>query len=89
MHFVNYIDMIEWLHTNLKENQESLVSRLHKLQPTVTCTTAKEMSCSLSFRKRPSTMRKRRSSEFHVVAEQEPCNYGNRNFFLVIVNDYE
>ena len=81
VHFVNYIDMIEWLHTNLKEKRESLVSRLHKLQPTVTCTTAKEMSCFLSFRKSPSTMRKRRSSELH-VAEQEPCNYGNRNFFL-------
>jgi hypothetical protein len=88
VHFVNYIDMIEWLHTNLKEKWESLVSRLHKLQPTLKSTTAKEMSCFLSFGKSPSTMRKRRSSELH-VAEQEPCNYGNRNFFLVIVNDYE
>ena len=78
--------MIEWLHTHLKEKRESLVRRLHKLQPTVTCSTPREMTCFLSFRKSPSTMRKRRSSELH-VAEQEP---GNRKFFsLVIVNYYE
>ena len=80
--------MIQWLHTNLKEKRDSLVSRLHKLQPTLKSTTVKEMSCFLSFRKSPSTMRKRRSSELH-VAEQEPCNTGRRNFFFVIVNDYE
>ena len=81
VHSINYIDMIQWLHTNLKEKRDSLVSRLHKLQPTLKSTTVKEMSCFLSFRKSPSTMRKRRSSELH-VAEQEPCNTGRRNFFL-------
>ena len=41
----------------------------------------KENELFLSLRNSPSTMRKRRSPELH-VAEQEPCNYGYRNFFL-------
>ncbi len=74
--------MIEWLHTNLKEKWKSLVSRLHKLQPTLTCTTAKEMSCFLFFRKSPSTMRKRRSSELY-VAEQEASQRTLVGTFLI------
>ena len=73
-------DMVEWLHSTLRNAQDKLTTRLNKQSLQVPdCQSAKEVSGFLDYRKTPSEMRRRRDSELHVV---ETKTQGRRKFSL-------
>ena len=60
--------MGEWLHSNLRNAQDKLTTRINKQSLQVPdCQSVEQVSGLLNYRKTPSEMRRRRDSELHVA----------------------
>ena len=60
--------MVEWLHSNLRNGQDKLTTRINKQSLQVPdCQSVEQVSGLLNYRKTPSEMRRRRDSELHVA----------------------
>ena len=78
-------DMVEWLHSTLRNAQDKLTTRINKQSLQVPdCQSAEEVSGFLNYRKTPSEMRRRRGSELHVAQTKTQ----GRNFLLKLTKFY-
>ncbi len=74
--------MVEWLHSNLRNAQDKLTTRINKQSLQIPdCQSVEQVSGLLNYRKTPPEMRRRRDSELH-VAQTQTQTQGRRKLSL-------